>query len=217
MTFLEAINAVLLRLREDAAGTIDESTYVELIGAFVNEAKQDVEDSWNWSNLRTYIDVTTSNGDDTYNLTGSNVRTRILDCYNVTKKWPLSQLGQNQYTNRMNNYTTVSSSPYYFDVTGVDYASTEELIIRVYPTPTGTETLRFYVVLPQDDLTAASDVIQVHGNLVVQGAYLKAINERGEDQGNLSATQASLYNHFLGTAIAQDAANFSDETTWHPI
>ena len=52
MTYLEAINKVLRRLREDEVPSPDSTAYSKLIGDFVNDAKRLVEDSWNWSGLR---------------------------------------------------------------------------------------------------------------------------------------------------------------------
>ena len=216
MTYLELVNAVLLRLREDTASSVTENSYISLIAAFVNEAKKEVEDSWNWSDLRTNIDLSTAASTASYNLTGSNSRTRILDAYNVDKKIPLRQVKNTAYLNYHNALQTTSGSPYWFDVVGSD-PNTDEHKVRLYPVPTEVETMRFYCVVPQDDLVNNSDVVYVPSNLVIQNAYLRAINERGEDQGNLSATQAMLYHNFLATAISQDAENYSDELVWHPI
>ena len=216
MTYLELVNAVLLRLREDTASSVTENSYIALIAAFVNEAKKEVEDSWNWSDLRTNIDLSTVGSVASYNLTGSTSRTRILDAYNVDKKTTLRQIKNLAYLNLHNTLQTATGSPYWFDVIGSN-PDTDEYKVRLYPVPTEVETMRFYCVVPQDDLVNDSDVVYVSPNLVIQNAYLRAINERGEDQGNLSATQAALYQSFLSTAIAQDAENYSDELVWHPI
>ena len=45
MTYLEAINSVLRRLREDEVSNALESSYSALIGDFVNDAKRTVENS----------------------------------------------------------------------------------------------------------------------------------------------------------------------------
>jgi hypothetical protein len=216
MTYLELVNAVLRRLRQDTVTSVAISDYSRLIGEMVNEAKREVEDSWNWSHLRESINITTSNADNEYVLTGSLDRTKILSAYNATSKWELGQYRQNAYLDRLVTLSPTSGSPTHFDVKGVD-ATTNSLNIRVWPTPTGVETLTFYVVNPQADLSADADVLLVPSAPVIQGAYLRAINERGEDQGRLSEIQESLYRVTLGDAIAIDAAHFVDETTWHPI
>ena len=71
MTYLEAINNVLRRLREDEVTTTSETSYSALIGDLVNDAKKLVEDSWTWSSLRSTIQVPTAVGQAEYSLTGS--------------------------------------------------------------------------------------------------------------------------------------------------
>ena len=216
MTFIQLINAVLNRLREDSIAVLDENDYATLIGKYVNEAKEEVENAWDWSHLRTYIDITTTAADGDYNLTGSNDRTRILDAYNVTKKGPIFQNRSNVWQNYYTVLSTQQGSPTQFDVTGVDSTS-GELKIRVYPTPDGIETLRFYAVVPQAELASANTVLLVPSQPVVQLAYLRAINERGEDQGRLSEIQQALGIRTLQDAVAIDANKFEDEITWRPI
>lgn len=217
MTYLELINAVLTRLREEQAVTITDTEYVQLIGAIVNEAKRDVEEAWNWTHLRSYVNINTVGGTSTYNITGTNDRTRILDCYNTTNRNVLVQLNNNVRNNYNDSIATAGqSAPSMFDVIGVD-GTTGELKVRVWPTPDGVHALRFYCVIPQADLSSASTVLTVPSAPVVQGAYLRAINERGEDQGRLSDIQERLYKVTLGNQIAIDTGNYTDEITWHPI
>ena len=68
MTYLQLVNAVLRRLREEQAGTVNESDYTQMIGDFVNDAKRQVEDAWDWSALRQDIDVLTVAGVNEYHL-----------------------------------------------------------------------------------------------------------------------------------------------------
>ena len=217
MTYLQLVNAVLTRLRESTVASVTESTYSSLIAALINEAKQEVEDAWNWSHLRTYVDITTIATTATYSVTGTNERTRILDAYNVTKKRMMGQYGANIPINSYNVFTTISGSPSAFDIVGVDYADSDKLKVRLYPTPDAIETVRIYCVVPQDDLSAGTDILRVPSQPVIQNAYLRAINERGEDNGRLSEIQEKLYMDTLTDAIANDASFYQEETVWHPI
>mgnify|MGYP003559975576 CR=1 FL=1 len=61
MTFLECINEVLARLREPSVTTIASSTYSTLIGKFVNDAKRQVEDAWDWNCLSATLTLTNTN------------------------------------------------------------------------------------------------------------------------------------------------------------
>ena len=78
MTYLNLVNNVLRRLREEEVSSVSENTYSKLAGDFVNDAKKLVEDSWDWSALRTTLTVTTSAGTFNYVLTGSQNKIKVL-------------------------------------------------------------------------------------------------------------------------------------------
>ena len=52
LTFLQAINAVLRRLREDPVASSNSTDYSKLIGDFVNQAMYDCEHAWDWNCLQ---------------------------------------------------------------------------------------------------------------------------------------------------------------------
>ena len=62
MTYLETVNKILKRLRERTVTSVEETAYSALIGIFVNDAKQVVEEAWKWSALRTTLTATTTSG-----------------------------------------------------------------------------------------------------------------------------------------------------------
>ena len=70
MTYLDIVNNVLRRLREDTVTTVSANTYSAMVGDFINDAKQLVENAWDWSNLRSTLTITTAADDYTYSLTG---------------------------------------------------------------------------------------------------------------------------------------------------
>ncbi len=51
-TYLQIVNKVLVRLREDTVATVVENSYSTLIGALVNRVKTEMEDTWRWHALR---------------------------------------------------------------------------------------------------------------------------------------------------------------------
>ena len=59
MTYIEIVNSVLVRLREEKVDTVNESEYSSLIGQLVNVAKRDVENAYNWEALRNTIHLVT--------------------------------------------------------------------------------------------------------------------------------------------------------------
>ena len=74
MTYLEAVNEVLARLRESTVATLTQNAYATLIGHFVNDAKRQVEDAWDWDVQNTTITINTVGGTSGYTLTGSGTR-----------------------------------------------------------------------------------------------------------------------------------------------
>ena len=74
MTYLQLVNSVLRRMREDETASIENSndSYVKLVGEFVNDARRIVEDAWDWSALRSTITVTTEDNLFSYSMTGTN-------------------------------------------------------------------------------------------------------------------------------------------------
>ena len=49
MTYLNLVNGVLRRLREDEVSNVSESTYSKMVGDYVNDAEDVLETAWDWS------------------------------------------------------------------------------------------------------------------------------------------------------------------------
>ena len=224
MTLLEIINTVQRKLRETETAASNTTSYSKLIGQFVNEAKREVEDAWDWSMLRTSIDVTTANGTATYTFAGAGNRFRVLydfetrqwNVWNVTKQWRLNKAPSHAWINQQALISPSQvSTPSYFSISGINAGDAKVLF---WPIPDAIETIRFFVVAPQDDflLDATEDAVQcsVPAWPVILGAYARAVSERGEDSGTLSDTADAEYRSALSDAIAYDARNFPEETTW---
>ena len=84
MTYLNLVNNVLRRLREEEVASVQSNTYSKMVGDFVNDAKRIVEDSWDWSALRTTLTITTTDDIFNYVLTGSQNRIKELNVINDT-------------------------------------------------------------------------------------------------------------------------------------
>lgn len=213
MTYKDLVNAVLRRLRETECNSVQDSAYTKLIGAFINESKREVEDAWDWSALYTSVDVTTTAGDNTYNLTGIYQQAKILDVYNVTEQTQMRSMPIAHINHHNTVATPQQESPYWYNVNGFD-AATGELAITVYPTPSATQTLRFYVFNPQQDLANDSDNMLVPAQPVIDGAWARAISERGEDGGRMADAQFGIYRSTLADYIAIDAGRNPEKLVW---
>ena len=55
MTYINIMNNVLRRLPEDEVTTVTSTTYSTMVGDFINDAKQLVEEATDWSALRDTI------------------------------------------------------------------------------------------------------------------------------------------------------------------
>ena len=72
MTYLNLMNNVLRRLREEETTSVTGTTYVKMVGDFINDAKKMVEEATDWSALRSTIIVSTTASDNTYSLSGGS-------------------------------------------------------------------------------------------------------------------------------------------------
>mgnify|MGYP003676578553 CR=1 FL=1 len=216
MTYLQAVNKVLVRLRESTVATVSETAYSALIGEFVNDAKRAVEDSWNWGALRTTLTVNTSTGVFNYTLTDSQQSITVLDVINDTSNWFMTPKTSSEFNNLFLNATAVpETSPKWYTFNGVD--SNGDTAIDVYPIPNGVYDLRFNVVLRTADFENDADVFGVPTMPVIQLATAFGARERGETGGTSSQELFSIADNTLADAVAFDAARFSDETIWYTV
>ena len=208
MTYLEMINDVLTRLRETTVSTNGETTYSSLIGKFVNDAKRQVEDAYDWNALAQVIQVNTTSGTYVYSLTGVGQKFRLDDAINVTSNVTLRNISYEWMNRRQNFATPVSGIPSEFIFDGVD--TNGDAKVTLYPRPDGVYNLQFTICVPQAKLTSDNTYVLVPDVLVVQGAYARALAERGEDGGLSSSEAYQLYRSMLSDYIALEATRFPD-------
>jgi hypothetical protein len=212
MTYLQLVNSVLRRLRETEVSSVSDNAYSKMIGDFVNDAKRNVEDAYNWNALYDTLSATTSTDVFNYVLTGSGQRFRVVDILNETKSAFLEEVATTKMT-ELHLFAPSKGSPFYYNFNGVD--SNGDTQVDLYPTPDGAYTLRFNVVLPQPLLTNNTDVVKVPYEPVIFLAYAKALAERGEDGGLASNEAAQLYRQSLADAIAIESGRYSEESQFY--
>ena len=218
MTYLEAINKVLRRLREDEVTSPDATAYSKLIGEFVNDSVKLVENSWDWNELRTTKTVTTSADLASYTVSAVNENFKVLGAYNSTEKTRVSQGTEQGYYDylyidgeepkgRPDNYVFNS------------FADSDNLNgdIKLYPTPDKAYTLVFDVVVRTGELNSTSDAIRVAQNAVVQFAHAMAAEERGETGGTQSARLYQIAQSSLSDYIAFYVARRPTEVVWSSV
>lgn len=213
MTYLEIVNKVLIRLRENEVTSVQDSPYSKLIGEFVNIVKREVEDTYNWAVLRNTITIPTVASTITYTLTGSGVRSRVEHVANTStgSKYELTYApaASIETWNLVENPQT--GKPYYFNLKGV--SANGDGIVTLYPIPDAVYTIEYELFTPQVDLVNDSDTLSIPYQVVVEGALARAISERGDDGGYTE--QEGRYNRILSDYIAIDAGNHYETTVWY--
>ena len=211
-TYLQAVNDVLVRLREEEVSSVTETAYSKLIGKLVNDAKRSVEDAHTWNALGNTLTASTTADIFNYVLVGSGQRFKTLNVFDDGVDSFLTQRESNWMAKNLLSNTVLKGRPSYFNYNGVD--SNGDTQVDLYPVPNGVYTIRFNLYIPQDSLTSDNTVISVPSEPVILGAYARAIAERGEDTGLSSADAYALYRSSLADAIAIDSGHFVDNEIW---
>ena len=215
MNYLNLVNDVLIRLREDEVTAVTDTSYSKLISKFVNDAKRFVEDSYQWNALSETLTVTTDNDLFNYVMTGSGQRFKVIDVINSEDNFFLEYMPFSQMNNLFLNQTPQKGSPAYYNFNGVDVNNDTQ--VDIFPIPDGIYNVFFNIYKPQLSLSADADEITVPAEPVIKYAYAMAVAERGEDAG-LSASEArALADQSLSYHIAIENGRYSDEYVWHQV
>jgi len=209
MTYLELVNDVLVRFRESTVTTVGETTYSSLIGKFVNDAKRQIEDSYNWNCLAQTITVTTTSGTSSYALTGAGQKFRVNDAINTTSLIGLRNIEFVDMNRKLNLGAPSQSIPSEFCFSGVDGSGDTK--VDLFPVPSGAFTLLFDLTIPQATLSADGTSVKVLDYLVAQSAYARALIERGEDGGTNSNEAYALFRGMLSDAIALESTRYPED------
>jgi len=215
MTYLEIVNKVLIRLREDEVSAVSQTAYSKLIGEFVNDALRQVEDAWDWSALRSTFTITTTADIFNYVLTGGGNNLKLLNALNDTSNHFMKYGTQTWFDNQFLNASPPTGSPMYYTFNGVD--SDGDTQIDVYPIPDGVYTLRYNCVVRTQSLTNDIDQVIVPSLPVIHLAVALATRERGEMGGNSTPEMFASADRMLSDAIALDAAKHPEETVFVPV
>ena len=213
MTYLQLVNDVLVRLRESEVSTVTASAYSKLIGKFVNDAKRQVENAWNWESLYTTIPITTVSGTEEYTVTGSGRRFKIISVNDDTNDAELQNVSLAYLESLGQLGTSENADPSYYAISGSDGTDAK---VRFWPIPNATNTIQFNMYAPQADLSADGTSITVDPDVVVMGAYARALVERGEDGGLNSSEAYGIFKNILADLIAQESSRSVDSQVWVP-
>lgn len=221
-TYRNLLNNVLIALREDQIpGTTAEITdeYHLLLGLFINQIKEIIEDQHNWRALRTSEDLTFASVSSAA-FTTANERSRVLrvqdemageeralvfDITDTSNPYRLREIDMAELLRRREMETSNGGDPSYFSM---DNSGENAMALQVYPTPTDTRTIRVFTVTPQANLDAdmLDTNIKIPARPIEAGAIWYALEERGEELGVQGLFNQEVFDRLLGAAIARDAA-----------
>jgi len=236
-TTKELLNKVKIGLREtkipDSQTSVTDS-YELLLLQFLNLAKEEVEEAWDWEELRTTVTLTLTAGTETYELisTGASDITvpntaRLL--YEKDEYGRFSQVFD--VTDDTEDRLTVKEWEDLESLSLTDDDEQEEpfyiafrrdstngnIVARVWPVPEKTRTLKIRFVIPQAELADddLSTVLSVDDRAVWTKALLYAMEERGEELGRPYERASMNADHALTSAIARQQDD--EDVTGYPV
>ena len=212
-SYLSLVNDVLVRLREPEVGTINENVLSKLVSKFINDAKRQVEDSYNWNALSITLTADTVAGTFNYALTGSGARFKMIEAYNSTTRVFIMPASSSQMTrNFISSEPPTQGAPNYYNFNGVNFNGDTQ--VDIYPVPDKLYKLYFNMILPQPLLVADSDQMLVPSEPVIALALARSLVERGEDGGLASSEAYALFKNVLSDYIAIESSRHTEEEIW---
>jgi hypothetical protein len=215
MTYLNLMNNVLRRLREEETTSVTSTTYVKMVGDFINDAKKMVEEASDWSALRDTIVISTTASDNSYSLTGGSDNVKVMSVLNDTENCFMGYQTKDWFNEQLYLVDAAEGAPRYYTYNGLDSSGDTEVLVG--PTPDAVYSLRFDVVKRQADLSANDDSLLVPAMPVVHLAVALLARERGETGGTSVAEYFQIADKFLSDAIAIDAAKHPEEMVFRTI
>ena len=216
MTYLEIVNSILVRLREPTVSTVGLDAYSTLIGKFVNDAKRQVEDAYDWNVLGQEKTITTASGTYVYSLTGAGQKFRVSsDPLNTTSNVVMRQISVSDMRQKQNFTPIVTNIPAQYCFEGVD--ANGDVEVQLYGRPDGVYTIKFFLTIPQAALASDGTSILVPDVVVEQNAYARALVERGEDGGLTSSEAYNLYRSMLADYISLEATRYPETQEFVPV
>ena len=215
MTYLNLMNNVLRRLREEEVTSVTATTYSKMVSDYINDAKKMVEESNDWSALRETLTISTTASDNTYSLTGASDNVKVMSVINDTQNCFMEYQTKDWFNDALYISNAVEGAPKYFTYNGVDSSGDTQVLVG--PTPDGVYTLRFDVIKRQADLSSNTDTLLVPAMPVVHLTVALLARERGETGGTSAAEYFAVADKFLSDAIAIDAAKHPEEMVFRTV
>lgn len=211
-TRLQIINAVLPRMRESTVATSSATIYAALVASVLNVVKAQIEQAWQWRDLRDTYDVTVVPNTTSYALTGSGQFAQIMDIWNRTTNQELDRGTTRGFNEKFFGVTTVQTGNV-SEYNPVGLNASYDVQFDTWPNVTASNALKVNAYVPQGD-PSDSTVILVPNQVLIEGIIAYLMAERGDDNGVSVQTQQALYNDLLAGTIAAEVAQDNSEADW---
>lgn len=226
-TYLQVVQNVLLNLREAQISDLS-ATYSQLIGQFVNQAKEKVEAAWRWKALGTTLTFSTVLNQTAYTLAAAQspaVATSsgnyplataeiLTDEFNnqsvfdatTAASGGLIRLGrvtrevEYAYNIYLANQSPVQPNRFSYSYEG------GKAVFSLVGAPTAGRAMRIRMKVPQDEFTLGSEVFLIPTRSVTSFATFLAMEERGEELSEKSSLYLDRHEQELQREIERDAA-----------
>ena len=200
-------------MREDEVANVVETTYSKMVGDFVNDAKELIETSWDWSALKTTTTIPTVADTHVYSIVGSSDKYKDFFFVNDTSNSFLEYRPKSWFEEKYNILVPLSGKPQYYTFAGLD--ANGDTQIDVYPNPDGVYSIRATGVIRNAPLVDNTDKLLIPHAPVMHLAIALLTRERGETGGTSTAEYFAIADKFLSDAISLDAQKHPDELIWY--
>lgn len=228
LTYLQAVQKVLLNLRENTITDLS-APYSQLIGEFINQAKEKVEAVHRWKGLSTTLAFTTVQSQTQYVL--SPTATPIVT--SVSGNFPLDERSQiltdEEDNQQVWDATTAASgglirlrrvsrerevalnvflanqSPVQPNGFSYSYENGQPVFCLV-GAPTGGRLMQARMKVPQTQFSVGNELLLTPWRPIVSYATFLAMEERGEELSEKSSLYLDRHNQELERAIEVDLA-----------
>ena len=215
-SYLTLVNDVLGRLREPTVTSVNQNTMSLLVGKFVNDAKREIADAYDWDAFNTSVTVPTVASQYTgYSLTGAGTRFKVTNVIDITKYGTLIPTTVDAIERRV--FSTASpqnADPSEYAFSGVDSNGDSQAVF--WPIPVGVNNIRFSLIVPETDFINDGDTTKLPKEPIVLIAKALALVERGEDGGLNSSEAYAVGKKALADAIAIELARSPENDAWVP-
>lgn len=204
MTYLEIVNEVLRRLREDTVTSVTNTDYSRLIGAFVKQSYMDCANAYDWPEFDETVDSNITASATSFTISSGDSGEGIYNIhsiYNVTDECFMKAVNYRWLRDKL-SVDDDQNKPVYYAYGGEKTDSTTT--IHIYPASDSSYTLRTSFNRKPDvnNSFENSTVIKLPEMPIILKAYALAVSERGEDGGIGYAEADMMARESLSDAIA---------------